>query len=103
MIGLFLPLVRTLIHVNSPDDMLGSVMGTTTVHAEAARLIPLLVAPALATAIGVQWPMVIGGFALIGIAALAGPAGARLDRTPTVAVPPVAHGEVGDEPISPNP
>jgi MFS transporter, DHA3 family, macrolide efflux protein len=103
VIGLFLPLVRTLIHVNSPDDMLGRVMGTTTVHAEAAKLIPLLVAPAAATAVGVQWPMAIGGLALIAMAALAGPTGAGLDRSRTVAVPPVAHGVVGDEPISHNP
>lgn len=96
-IGLFLPLVRTLIHVNSPEVMLGRVMGTSTVHAEAAKLIPLLGAPTLAIAIGAQWPMAIGGFALIGMAALAGPTGAGLDRTRTVAVPPVAHRMVGDE------
>jgi hypothetical protein len=103
VVGLFLPLVRTMIHLNSPDEMLGRVMGTTTVHAEAAKLLPLMAAPALAAVIGVQWPMVIGGILLMAIGAAMWRNGAQLDRTRTMAVPPVMHGIVGDEPVSPNP
>lgn len=103
VVGLFLPLVRTMIHLNSPDEMLGRVMGTTTVHAEAAKLLPLMVAPALAAVIGVQWPMVIGGILLMAIGAAMWRTGARLDRTRMTPVPPVMHGIVGDEPVSPNP
>jgi predicted MFS family arabinose efflux permease len=103
IIGVFAPLVRTMIHLNSPEALTGRVMGTTQVHSEAAKLLPLAVAPALAVAIGVQLPMVLlGGAFVVGGALLWGTA-ADLDRTRRVPVPPVGSGTVADEPVSPNP
>lgn len=103
VIGLFLPLVRTLIHLNSPDDMVGRVMGTTTVHSEAAKLIPLLVAPALAATVGVQPPMIVGGAILVVIAVASMGVARNLDATRAVPVPPVAPSLGTDDPRLPLP
>lgn len=103
IIGTFAPIVRTLIHLNSPDGMVGRITGTVGVHSEAAKLVPLVFAPALAVVVGVQPALAVSGLGLAVIAAVAWPAARRLDATRVRELPPVETPLVQDEPISPTP
>ncbi|MDX1447732.1 MAG: MFS transporter [Acidimicrobiia bacterium] len=88
LIGLFVPTVRTMLHVNSPKEMVGRVMGVSLMMGEVGKLGPLIAAPALAAVFGVQ-PTLAGGGIVLGVVALAfWRVGAELDRTRTVPVPP---------------
>jgi hypothetical protein len=105
-IGLMEPLLRTLIHRDCPRAILGRVMGATEVHRRVGELLPLAVAPALATRFGVQ-PVMIGGGALAAIiAALSLREASAVDRiVGRVGVEPAdLQGlRTSDEPVSPNP
>ncbi|MCZ6456267.1 MAG: MFS transporter, partial [Actinobacteria bacterium] len=48
IIGVMAPLLRTMIQLNSPEEMVGRIMGVTHIHSEVSHLIPLTVAPWLA-------------------------------------------------------
>lgn len=86
MIGLFVPIVRTMLHVNSPRPMVGRVMGVSQMLSEVGKLAPLTAAPVLAAAFGVQETLAGGGL-LLGIAAFAFWRVAKhLDDTRTVPV-----------------
>lgn len=86
MIGLFVPIVRTMLHVNSPRPMVGRVMGVSQMLSEVGKLAPLTAAPILAAAFGVQETLAGGGL-LLGIAAFAFWRVAKhLDATRTVPV-----------------
>lgn len=106
VIGLMEPLLRTLIHRDSPREVVGRVVGTAEVHRRVGELLPLAVAPTLANAFGVQAVM-IGGGVFATLVATAGLAEAsRVDRL--VGRTGVEAGELqglhaSDEPISPNP
>jgi predicted MFS family arabinose efflux permease len=100
IIGTMAPLHRTLIQLNSPDEMIGRITGVTHVHSEVGHLIPLLIAPALAGAFGVQPSLLYSGFAVMLIAMLAFPIAARLDRTREVEVPATGLPDPTDEPKS---
>ncbi|HEY5579401.1 MAG TPA: MFS transporter, partial [Acidimicrobiia bacterium] len=71
LIGVMFPLVRTLIHLNSPEPLIGRISGVVQVHSTAAELVPLAIAPALATAWGVQQTLVATGVAVLAVALLA--------------------------------
>lgn len=103
IIGTFAPIVRTLIHLNSPEAMYGRITGTVGVHAEAAKLLPLVAAPAMAVAFGVQPTLAASGLGLTVLAMAVWRTASRLDRTRTVPLPPVEPAAVWDEPISPTP
>ena len=86
MIGLFVPIVRTMLHVNSPRPMVGRVMGVSQMLGEVGKLGPLTAAPALAAIFGVQQTLA-GGGVLLAIAAFAfWRVAKRLDETRTVPV-----------------
>ena len=87
VLGAFLPLVRTLIQVNATDEVMGRVMGTTQVHGEAAKLLPLLAAPAMADAFGVQITLAGAAGVLVAGSLAAVGAARQLDRTRGVPVP----------------
>lgn len=92
MIGIFVPIVRTMLHVNSPREMVGRVMGVSLMLGELGKLGPLTAAPALAALFGVQ-PTLAGGGVILGLAALAfWRVGKHLDatRVTTVTDVPVA-------------
>ena len=61
LIGLTEPLMRTVLHVASPEGYVGRVVGTAQYHRNAGELVPLAFAPALAAAFGVQATLIIGG------------------------------------------
>ena len=105
VIGVMEPLLRTLLHRDTPRVVLGRVMGTAEVHRRVGELLPLAFAPALATAFGVQPVLIGGGLLATLMAVLAFPEARNIDRS---------LGKVGateeelqslrmaDEPISPN-
>lgn len=105
-IGLMEPLLRTLIHRDSPHDVVGRVMGASEVHRRVGELLPLAFAPALAAAFGVQAVMVSGGLLATVVALLSLREAAAVDRVVgrTGADPEhLQHLQAADEPISPNP
>ena len=80
VIGATEPLLRTLLHVSSPHEYVGRIVGTAQYHRNAGELIPLAIAPTLAVAIGVQ-PTLIAGGLFVTVAALASlPIAMRVDR-----------------------
>ncbi len=100
VIGLMAPLHRTLIQINSPDEMIGRIMGVNHIHAEGGHLIPLAVAPFVAVAIGVQ-PALLWSAAVCALVAIAfWPAATRLDRTREIEVPRPGLPDPADEPRS---
>lgn len=100
IIGMMAPLHRTLIQLNSPDHIVGRVMGVNHIHAEVGHLLPLTFAPALAGVFGVQQTLLLSG-TMVALAALGFAAPARrLDRTRTVPVPPTGLPDPEDEPKS---
>lgn len=79
VVGVFSPLVRTMIHLDTPADMAGRVTGAALAVTETAKLLPLAVAPGLAAATGVQPALVIAGAALVVTGGLAWPPARRVD------------------------
>jgi predicted MFS family arabinose efflux permease len=88
LIGVLVPLHRTLIQVNTPEDMVGRIMGVNQMHSEVGHLLPLTIAPVLAASFGVQATMLASGVVAAVAAALAWPGATRLDQTRMVPVPP---------------
>lgn len=102
VIGAMVPLHRTLLQINSPDHMVGRIMGVNQMHSEGGHLIPLTFAPALAAVFGVQRTLVASGLVVLVASVLFWPGARRLDATRQVEVPapvvpepeagPLAHG-----------
>jgi nitrate/nitrite transporter NarK len=87
LIGALVPLHRTLIQINSPEHMVGRIMGVNQVHSEVGHLLPLTVAPALAALFGVQTTMMWSGVVTVVAALLFWPGATRLDLTRRGEVP----------------
>lgn len=100
IIGLMAPLHRTMVQLNSPEKLVGRIMGVNHVHSEVGHLIPLAIAPSLAGAFGVQSTLIASGFLVALTAALFWPAAVELDRTRTVPVPTPGLPDPADEPKS---
>lgn len=104
-IGLMEPLLRTLIHRDSPHEVVGRVVGASEVHRRVGELLPLAFAPALAGLFGVQAVMIAGGFLATAIALLSLREAAAVDRllgTTDATLTHIMHVQASDEPISPN-
>jgi MFS transporter, DHA3 family, macrolide efflux protein len=99
-IGLMAPLHRTLIQLNSPDEMVGRITGVTHIHSETGHLLPLAIAPALAATFGIQPTLMAAGLLVAVAAAISIPAASRLDRTRTAEVPRTGLPDPADEPKS---
>jgi MFS family permease len=100
LIGIMAPLLRTLIQLNTPEDLMGRITGVTQVHSEVGHLLPLAIAPLLAGIFGVQRTLIYAGLALGVFAMLFVPMATRLDRTRAVEVPPTGLPDPSDEPRS---
>jgi MFS family permease len=100
LIGIMAPLLRTLIQLNTPEDLMGRITGVTQVHSEVGHLLPLAVAPFFAGILGVQRTLIYAGLALGVFAMLFVPMATRLDRTRAVEVPPTGFPDPTDEPRS---
>ncbi len=81
VLGVLLPLLRTLTHLHTPEAYLGRVTGIFSVHHSVGELLPLAVAPALAGIIGVQGVLVSTGVLLMAAAPLAWRHATRIDAT----------------------
>ncbi|MBN2247778.1 MAG: MFS transporter [Coriobacteriia bacterium] len=82
--GLFIgatePLLRTLVHLDSPHEYVGRVVGTLQWHRTAGELLPLAFVPMLAVTLGIQQTLIAGGV-LVALAALGSMRTARsIDR-----------------------
>jgi MFS family permease len=100
LIGIMAPLLRTLIQLNTPEDLMGRITGVTQVHSEVGHLLPLAIAPLVAGVLGVQQTLIYAGLALALFALLFLRTATRLDRTRTVEVPPTGLPDPSDEPRS---
>jgi predicted MFS family arabinose efflux permease len=100
VIGVMAPLHRTLIQLNSPDDMIGRISGVTHIHSEVGHLLPLAIAPALAASIGIQPTLIAAGLLVTVGALISLPTASRLDRTRATAVPRTGLPDPSDEPKS---
>lgn len=100
IIGLMAPLHRTMVQINSPDRLVGRIMGVNHIHSEVGHLIPLAIAPAVAATLGVQQTLLGAGLivALVAVAFI-GPA-RRLDKTRTVHVPRTGLPDPDEQPKS---
>lgn len=100
IIGAMVPLHRTLIQVNTPEPLVGRIMGVNHMHSEVGHLVPLTFAPALAATFGVQTTMLGSGLVAAAAAILFWPAATRLDRTRRVVVPAPEVPDPEEEPRS---
>jgi predicted MFS family arabinose efflux permease len=100
VIGVMAPLHRTLIQLNSPEEMVGRISGVTHIHSEVGHLLPLAVAPVMAASIGIQPTLIAAAFLVSAVALMSAPAAARLDRTRDREVPATRFPDPTDEPKS---
>lgn len=80
VVGVLLPSLRTLIQLHTPDAFLGRTMGAYQAHQNLGEIVPLLVIPGLAAALGVQPVLVGSGIALALGCTLLLPLARTLDR-----------------------
>ena len=82
------PLLRTLLHLDSPHEYVGRIVGASQWHRSLGELVPLAFVPALAALVGIQETL-LGGGLLVAAIALAGlPFAISIDRSRTPATPP---------------
>ena len=96
IVGMMAPLHRTMIQLNSPDDLVGRIQGVNHIHSEVGHLIPL----AMAGAFGVQATLIGAGIAVAVVALLFARTAGQLDRTRDVEVPSTGLPDPSDEPRS---
>jgi predicted MFS family arabinose efflux permease len=100
IIGTMAPLLRTMIQINSPDELVGRITGVSQVHSEVAHLLPLAFAPWLAASFGVQPSLILAG-GVVGLLAIGFyPEARRLDQTREIAVPRPGFPDPSTEPKS---
>jgi DHA3 family macrolide efflux protein-like MFS transporter len=87
LLGLLSPTVRTLVQVETPDELIGRAMGAMQLHERAGDLTPLAVAPLLASAFGPQAVLVGSGMLVVLIAVALVPIARRLEHGPRADVP----------------
>lgn len=100
LIGIMAPLLRTLIQLNTRDELMGRIASVTQIHQEVGHLLPLAVAPVLAGMLGVQRALIYAGLAIALLSLLFLPTAARLDRTREGDVPTTGLPDPNDEPRS---
>ncbi len=98
IIGVMAPLHRTMLQLNSPEPMVGRIMGVSHIHSEGGHLIPLALAPSLAAIFGVQRALIAAGLVVALIALLFMLPARRLDRTRSEEVPAPGLPDPIDEP-----
>jgi MFS transporter, DHA3 family, macrolide efflux protein len=103
VLGVMFPLIRTLIQLATPSQLVGRVMGTTNVSSQFGELFPLAFVPALAAAFGIQPVLVGSGVALIVAALITVPEARRVDKLLPEEPVETERFAAADERISPNP
>ena len=79
--GALEPLMRTLLHLDSPHEYVGRVVGTMQWHRSAGELVPLAFVPALAAAFGIQEVLIGCGVLVAFFAVVSFPVARSIDRT----------------------
>jgi MFS transporter, DHA3 family, macrolide efflux protein len=102
VLGVMMPVVRTLLQRDTPDHLIGRVMGVSHVHNQVGELVPLTFVPALAGTLGLQRVLVGSGVVLMGVALASSPEAVRVDRGRTPVPTEDEPVEPADEPVSPN-
>jgi MFS family permease len=69
VIGLLVPVYRTLLQTRTPHELTGRVQATSQTLADTMRLVPLLLVPLLAVRFGVQ-PVLIADVIVLGLLGL---------------------------------
>lgn len=82
LLGMLSPTIRTMVQVETPDDLIGRAMGAMQLHERAGDLTPLAVAPLLASAFGAQAVLIGSGLLVVLIALALVPGARRLERVP---------------------
>jgi DHA3 family macrolide efflux protein-like MFS transporter len=103
VLGVMFPMVRTLIQLDTPDHLVGRIMGTTNVSSQIGELLPLTFVPPLAASFGIQPVLVGSGVVLVAAALLTYRVGIRIDRLGARAPAQSAPFGIVDEPVTPNP
>jgi MFS family permease len=106
VIGVLEPLLRTLLHRDSPRGTIGRVQGTAEIHRRIGELLPLAFAPTLAATFGVQATLIGGGLVATVVALFSLPVAFGIDRRKRAQRPADVELQgvrAADEPISPNP
>jgi MFS family permease len=103
IIGVVDPLLRTLVHADSPDEYVGRVTGVAQMHRQGGELLPLAFAPLVAASIGVQATLIGGGLVLAVVALLSIPEAIGVDRARPAGHVDRQRLSTADEPVSPNP
>lgn len=88
LLGMLSPTVRTLVQVETPDELIGRAMGAMQLHERAGDLTPLAVAPLLATAFGAQAVLIGSGLLVVIVAGAMVPLARRLEHGARPAVAP---------------
>jgi len=81
IIGGLEPLLRTLLHLDSPHEYVGRIVGTAQWHRSLGELVPLAFVPALAVLLGIQQTLVGGGLLVAAIALVSYPVAVVIDRS----------------------
>ncbi len=104
VLGMLMPLLRTLAQLHTRPGFFGRVMGVFNVHHQVGEMLPLAIAPTLAVVVGVQ-PVLAGtGVVLLLAAPLALPAARRIDAerpVPGVAPDDLTTFEALEEHVAP--
>lgn len=79
VLGVLLPLLRTLLQLHTREGYVGRVMGAFGVQHQVGEMLPLAVLPAVAAALGVQPTLVATGVLLVVLAVAAFPRARALD------------------------
>lgn len=102
VLGIMLPVIRTLLQRDTPEHLIGRVMGVGHVHNQVGELLPLTFVPALAAAFGLQRVLVGSGVVLMAIAVACWHEALHIDRTRARGPAELERLEAIDEPVSPN-
>lgn len=81
VLGTLEPLSRTLIHLDSPHEYVGRIVGTSQWHRSAGELVPLAFVPALASVLGIQETLIAGGLVVAALALASVPVAVSIDRS----------------------
>lgn len=80
VLGVLMPLLRTMIHLHTPEGYVGRVSGVFMVHHSVGELLPLAFAPGLAGLLGVQRALLTAGVVMLAAVPFAWRPATRLDR-----------------------
>jgi MFS family permease len=98
VIGLLAPIHRTLIQLNTPDELMGRVTAASQSSGEMVKMLPLVMVAPLAARLGSQAVLLASAFLLTVLGGLTFRGAMRLDQSQNLPSPPPQRG--AEEPRS---